>query len=663
VAIAACGRAPSPQAPPAKPLSILLITLDTTRADAIGPGARGIDTPAFNAIAARGLRFTRAYAAATETLPSHASMMTGLYPAGHTVHENARILPTSFPVAAERLKQAGFHTEAIVSSFSVARRFGLARGFDAYDDGLPEGRADRDARETTDHALARLAQAPPQPLFLWVHYFDPHYPYVPPEPYRSTFAGQPYLGEVAAVDEQLGRLVQAFEQRAAGASAIVIAGDHGEGLGDHGEAFHGNLLYESTVRVPLVIVAPSVAPGVSDTPVSTRRIFHTLLDLGGLEREHSLRVSGAEPVLGEAMKPFLEYGWQPQVMAVTGATKSILSGRVETYDLAADPGETRDLAAGPSPPAPPSELRDYPRPSLVAARLPSSISAADRQKLANLGYVSGGTVPVQAARGEAPRAADMTPLFPLLDRASTLFVSGKYAEAMPVLKEILARDSRNLDALLRLATSQSALGQAAAADATFDRAAQLAPASDDVRLYRALHLARGPEWMRAASLLEQVLITMPERVAALEALADLRERQGRPQDSIALRLRIQALRPLSGPELIQLGMLAMSVADTPTAIRAFEGARAIQGKEFRQDLELGVAYLAARRFADARDALDRVPASHRGYPMALFKRAQVSVLLNEPDSAARIAAARSKADATTRELIARESLFQKRPRG
>lgn len=462
------------------------------------------------------------------------------------------------------------------------------------------------------------------------------------------------------MDEQLGRLVRAFEQRADGEAAIVIVGDHGEGLGDHGEAFHGNLLYESTVRVPLVIVAPGVAPGVSDTPVSTRRIFHTLLDLAGLGRDHSLRTGGAEVVLGEAMKPFLEYGWLPQVMAVQGSTKSILSGRVETYDLAADPGETSDLAAGGSAPAAPAELREYPHPSLVAARVPDSISAADRQKLASLGYVSGGVVPVApATRSEARRAADMTALFPLLDRASTLFVNGKYADAVPVLTGILARDPRNLDALLRLATSYSALGHAAAADAAFDRAAVLAPASDDVRLYRALHLARGPEWPRAASLLEQVLITMPDRVAALEALADLRERQNRPQDELALRLRINALRPLSGPESVQLGVLAMSVADTPTAIKAFESARAIQGPGFRQDLELGVAYLAAKRFADARDALDRVPASHPGYPMALFKRAQVSVLLNEPDTDSRIAAAQAKADATTRDLIARERLFRR----
>jgi choline-sulfatase len=657
LALAACGTKPPTTTPPAIRPSILLVTLDTTRADSIGPGA-AVSTPAFNALAARGLQFTRAYATATETLPSHASMLTGLYPAGHTVHENARVVPSSFPLVAEALKGAGYHTEAVVSSFTLARRFGLARGFVEYDDTLPNGGVERSARETTDVALKRLAQAPRQPLFFWVHYFDPHFPYAPPEPYRSQYAKAPYLGEVAAMDEQLGRLVAAFEQRTDGLTAIAVAGDHGEGLGEHGEAFHGNLLYEPTVRVPLVMIGDGITPGTSDSPVSTRRIFHTLLDWAGIARDNSLRnTSPAENdvVLGEAMKPFLEYGWQPQVMAIQGTKKAILSGRIETYDLRSDPKEARDLGPG----SPPAELRDYPMPGR-AARAPDTISAADRQRLATLGYVSGGAAPV--TRSDSPRAADMTMLFPLLDRASTLFVNERYAEVVPVLNAILAKDPRNLDATLRLATAYSSLGRTAQADAVFDRAAAFAPASDDVRLYRALHLARGPQWTRAVPLLEQALITMPDRLPALEALADLRERERRPKDALALRLRVGKLRELTGSELVRIGLLAMSVEDTQAAITAFEQARTVEGGRFQHDLELGVLYLAGRRLADARTALDRVPPSHRAYPMALFKRAQVSVLLNEPDSAARIAAARARADATTRELIARETLFRKASR-
>src|SRR6266540_3941498 len=157
--------------------SIMLVTLDTTRADAIGPEATGIDTPAFSELAARGRRFRQAYATVPETLPSHASIMTGLYPAGHGVHENARTLPGSHPVLAERLRSAGYGTAAFVSSFVLARRFGLARGFDVYDDEFPPGLAERTARETTDRVLAYLDRESRRPLLLWVHYYDPHHPY------------------------------------------------------------------------------------------------------------------------------------------------------------------------------------------------------------------------------------------------------------------------------------------------------------------------------------------------------------------------------------------------------------------------------------------------------------------------------------------------------
>ena len=253
---AGCHRAPAPAPPPVRP-SILLITLDTTRADAIGPDAAGVATPAFNAIAARGRRFRQAYATVPETLPSHISMMTGLYPAGHGVHENARYLAASVPVAAERLQQAGYRTSAFVSSFVLSRRFGLARGFDVYADTLGAAN-ERTSRQTTDAALADLAAGSDKPRFLWVHYYDAHYPYAPPEPFSSQYGTNTYLGEIAAMDEQLGRLVKAFEEQTKGPAAVAVVADHGEGLGDHGEAQHGDLLYQSTMHVPLVLAGPGV---------------------------------------------------------------------------------------------------------------------------------------------------------------------------------------------------------------------------------------------------------------------------------------------------------------------------------------------------------------------------------------------------------------------
>ncbi len=641
--------------------SILLITLDTTRADAIGPDARGVETPAFNALAARGVRFRQAYATTPETLPSHASMMTGLYPAGHGVHENGRFLSPDHPVVAERLQQAGYRTAAFVSSFVLARRFGLGRGFDLYEDEQPPRRVERTSRETTDRALAYLSEPSSQPLLLWVHYFDPHTPYAPEEPFRSLHRDNPYLGEVAAMDVQIGRLVEAFEQHVhhsgLGVPAIVIAGDHGEGLGDHGEAQHGNLLYQSTMHVPLVIAAEEFAPAVRGDPVSIRRVFHTLMDLAGLDDTQSLRHTTRDVVLGEAMKPFLGYGWQPQVMGIAGRHKAILAGRLEVYDLVDDPAETADLGGKASLPANlVGALEDYPTPSIEAARTPDSLDAEARRRLATLGYIGAATPPV--IRPDAPRPADMVHLFDVIDRASTLFVQERYTDVIPLLQKILAADRYNLDAALRLATAYSLLGQEARAVDAFERAAETAPQSPDVRLYRALHDARGRDWARAVPVLEQAVAASPERLPAVEGLALVRERQGRFADAVTLRRKIYELRAPSRGELVQLGELAMAGHQTPIAIEAFAKARAADPSAFRHDLELGVLYMDARQFDAAREALDRVRASHPEYPMALFKRAQVSVLLNEPDRAERIEAARRLADATTRELIENERLFQ-----
>jgi tetratricopeptide (TPR) repeat protein len=461
------------------------------------------------------------------------------------------------------------------------------------------------------------------------------------------------------MDAQLGRVVAAFRQRFGNDAAIVIVGDHGEGLGDHGEQQHGNLMYQATMHVPLLISGPGVAAGVADTPVSTRRIFHTILDWAAVDATNSLRRGDAEVVAAEAMKPFLDYGWQPQVMAVEGRYKAIRSGRVEVYDVVADPAEAHDLGASANlTRGMRATLHDYPIPSPDAATNaePPNVSDEERRKLASLGYVASTSKAV--VRADAPRAADMTRLFPIEDQAAALFVRNEYARAVPLLQQILSQDPYNLDAALRLATCYSSLGRDAEAVATYERARTIAPQSQDVRTYLALHYARGRDWQKAVPLLEAIVAESPDRLPAVEALAVVRERQGRIEDAVRLRERIYATREPSPAEVVRLGEMQMQLGDAAGAITSFERARAAQGPAFTHDLELGVLYLAVRRFEDARAELDRVPSSSAAYPMALFKRAQVSVLLHEPDAPARIAAAREHADATTRALIEREKLFR-----
>jgi tetratricopeptide (TPR) repeat protein len=399
------------------------------------------------------------------------------------------------------------------------------------------------------------------------------------------------------------------------------------------------------MHVPLLLIAPGVKWGTTDVPVSTRRVFDMILNAGDPPVE--------KVIAGEAMKPFLDYGWQPQVMAVEGRQKTILAGTTEVYDVIADPGETHNLAAQANLSREVrATLHGYPVPSLQdAATSAANLSDEERRQLAALGYVNSTVKPV--VRTDAPRPADMTALLPQLDKASGLFVREHYAEVIPLLEEILKKDPHNLDAALHLATAHSTLGHDQQALDAFTRAQQIAPDSPDVRTYLALHYAHGKDWQRAVPMLEQILAQSPDKVPALEALAVLRVKQARLDEALALRQKLYTLRTPSPAELVSMGMLAMQTGNTQAAIDAFEKAHQ------DHDLELGVLYLSAHRFEEARTALDRVPASHPDYAMALFKRAQVSVLLHEPDASTRIEDARKHANATTRGLIERERLFAK----
>ncbi len=639
--------------------SILLVTLDTTRADRLGLESGSEATPQLDALARRGIYFSAAYSTVPTTLPSHVSMMTGVYPAEHGVRENARHLGEERVLLAERLGELGYRRAAFVSGYPLAAQFGLGRGFESYDDELGAQGVERSAAATVDAALAHLSQAGDGPQFVWVHLYDPHEPYDPPEPFRSRFPEDPYLGEIANMDGEVGRLIEGFEARvgAAGGKILVIA-DHGEGLGDHGEALHGNLLYQETMRVPLIVAGSGIEAGKVARPVSSRRVFDTVLDWAGEAMPHSLLSAWTEPVMGEAMKPFLQYGWQPQVMAVEGDLKVIRSGELELYDLSTDPGETknvegevewsRELRRA---------LRDYPfvpEPAQVAQS--AQVSQQDRERLASLGYV--GWEGRSVLREGAPSPREMTHLFADLDRGSGLFVRQRYAEAIETFQRILDQDPNNLMVALRLAVAHSVQGHDSQASAYYARAQAIDPSSIDVRHYQAMHFCRRGRWEQAEPLLISVVAQMPRKLPALECLVRIRQEQGRLEDAAALLGRVIALQAEPGGALVELGRVRMALEDTPGAIRAFERARSLLGERFDHSLDLGVCYMAQRRLQEARSALDAVPRTHPGYPLALFKRAQVSVLLHEADSADRVRLAYRMADPRLRSLIAEESLFR-----
>src|SRR5438093_1706910 len=356
--------------PPGAGLNVLLVTLDTTRADRLGCyGYAGARTARLDRLAAEGVRFENAFADAPITLPSHASLLTGLYPFEHGVRNNGNFyLPDRFETLATLLRKRGYRTAAFVSSFVLDRRYGLARGFESYDDrmeeavalgsgGEAERRGDRTALACTRWLEGYAAQRASTPFFVWLHLYDPHEPYRPPPPFRELFADHPYDGEVAFADVVVASVLEKLAQLGLlDRSLVVVVADHGESLGDHGEETHSMFLYESAIRVPLILWRPGVLPAgrVVASPVRTVDVAPTILDILGeppLAAPHarSLRgtIDGRAPerpaaIYAETYVPKLYLNGAALRALREDRYKLIDAPRPELYDLDRDPGETQN---------------------------------------------------------------------------------------------------------------------------------------------------------------------------------------------------------------------------------------------------------------------------------------------------------------------------------
>lgn len=426
-----------------RPRAVVLITLDTTRADRLGcygfrEGASS-PTPALDAIAAEGIWYARAFAQVPLTLPSHASILTGLEPPQHGLRENeghALVAPSArrFRTLAEDLAGEGWSTAAFVSGQTLDRRFGLDSGFDVYDDvgGASVGTAmlaDRPADETTDRALAWLAEHDDRPFFLWVHYFDPHHPWVP-HPELSELGLEPYELEIAFMDRAIARLVAALRARGDWDEALVIVvGDHGEGLGEHGEESHGHLVHDATIRVPLIVKPhASCTDALVDRLATTLDVAPTILACGfpatvaaGEVRGRDLFSPAAPHAYAESMYPYRQLGWSAPRAWREGEEKIIVSGgRIELFDLARDPDELADLA-----PARPERVRALAQGlRLHRAGLeplfhddPKSIGPSSLATTAYLGAAAPDlpSEPDDAVDAKLPRPADRMAFITLLD--------------------------------------------------------------------------------------------------------------------------------------------------------------------------------------------------------------------------------------------------------
>jgi len=418
-----------------RPIGVVIITLDTTRADRLSIyGLMDASMPALERLAREGVVFDQATTVAPLTLPAHTSLFTGLLPPRHGVRDNAsEPLAGTETTLAEILQARGFRTAAFVSSVVLGPERGLAQGFDEYagastQTGAPPAdepldhldSRQRRADAVIDDAVRWLAGVGESPFFLWAHLYDPHRPYDPPEPYRSAYA-DPYVGEIAFADAQIGRLIAALEaRRLLDRTIIVVAGDHGESLGEHGEDDHGIFVYDSTVRVPLVIRAPRTPARRAGGIVRLTDVMPTVLDLLQVPAPPADGTSLAALIRGPATDLDLEayaesryperLGWSPLRSLRTGRFKLIEAPRPELYDLERDPFEEHNIYTDrPSVGlAMERRLRLIGRErDLASAPALAFVPAGLRERLAALGYVASGQPSATGSRASAPDPKDM----------------------------------------------------------------------------------------------------------------------------------------------------------------------------------------------------------------------------------------------------------------
>jgi arylsulfatase A-like enzyme/tetratricopeptide (TPR) repeat protein len=617
---AGCRQAAPSRASSSERPNVLLVTIDTLRADHVGCyGYKAASTPTIDALAGRGVRFDTAVAHAPLTGPSHASILTGQIPLGHGFRNNSGFtLSAKVKTAAEDFRLAGYRTAAFVSGFPLDRRFGFDRGFDTYDDHLPRGNdprrtpyVERFADATTDAALrwlpAQGGGTSTAPWFMWVHYYDPHAPYEPPADLAERYRESPYDGEIAFVDRQLARLLQALDARAETARTLVlVTADHGESLGEHGEGTHGVFIYDATIRIPWVMSGPQIPAGrVSATLARSIDVLPTLADYAGLPRladvdGRSLRpaADGREmadaPSYAESLYPEMELGWAPLYSWRAGGFKFIKAPRPELYDLATDKSESTNRAdveharANEMARTLDDTLRRQPPP--VAAQ-PVDPEAAER--LRALGYVSGGGSSRPAA-GAQRDPKDGIRLLPHLNRGMSAARSEPDV-AIQELTAVLKEDPGLLMARRTRAVAYTAAGKhdLAIADLrTLDRSGQLTP-EDAVVLGD--NLRSDGRLEEAALILDRAARENPSFAQPLISLAEVRMRERKYDEAAALCNRVLTLAPDHIEALRHLGDLALVKGDLESAATRYGRILEIDAGDVPALTKLGVVRVRAGR--------------------------------------------------------------------
>lgn len=558
---------------PAVPRVVLLVTIDTCRADPLGCYGGSVATPTLDGLAEDGALFLRAGAPAPITLPSHLSILTGLYPDRHTVRDNGEgPLPPEAETIAETLRAAGWSTGAFLSAAPLHGSFGADQGFDRYDDdflSVPDGgnvmaRLDHDQRvagDVTSLALAwiREASAGGAPCFAWVHYFDPHSPYTPPAPFATGDPLADYGGEIAYVDRELARLIGAVGDDA----LIVVVGDHGESLGQHDELTHGFFTYEATLRVPWIVRGAGVPAGRRvETPVSIVDVTPTILDLLGIAAPAGLDGASARPlfagesgdagpVFAEALFPRLHFGWAGLRSVRHGKWKLIEAPEPELYDLAEDPDELRNLAA-----EHPDLVEDLAallhehagRGGALPVADPGGIDAAMKERLEGLGYLGAANAASSSDEDDLfdpsrrnPR--DMIGVFRELERLPQVVLGGTRDESDAFVTDLLAKDPGNVELLRSVAKLRLRAGHLDAALRRGREILSIEPGDVDAwRLVANTQLAAGDS-AAAITSVRGALERDPADVAGHLRLAALLEARGRVSEAVVEYDAALALSP------------------------------------------------------------------------------------------------------------------------
>ncbi|HEX6851566.1 MAG TPA: sulfatase-like hydrolase/transferase [Candidatus Polarisedimenticolaceae bacterium] len=552
---------------------VILVTLDTVRADRIGCyGRPSAGTPWLDGLAARGMRVERAYAPAPITLPSHVSLLSGLIPPHTGVHDNGdtKTVP-GVRMLAERLSEAGFFTAAAVGGFPVASRFPVARGFQQFDDRFVDARnpagLERDAGEVVRAAIRAASGRGGRRLFLWVHLFDAHDPYEPPDPWRSRYKEDPYQGEIARVDAALADLESGLRPVLGAEPTLwVVVSDHGEGLGEHGEETHGFFLYEPTVRVPLLLAGPGVEAGrVIPGPVGTVDVTPTILDRVGVPVPPGLdgrpvTASGSgRPIAIETLLPARHYGWSALHSAVDGRKKYIEAPRAEFYDVVDDPQEAHNRLGEWNEEA--EELAGWLRELRGSGRDASAASPDPR--LASLGYVGSGASKPRNGAPADPK--DMLAIYRDFQRVGRLLESGRPQDALPVLDR-LTRAGETDGIRFQRARALRMLGRLSEAS---EELAQLEgfPGASLERARIAAAMGDGPRTLREAN---KHLLEAPSDAEGLLFRGAGREMTGDPGAAEADYRAALEVNPAFGAaslRLIRLVVLAGRVEEARSLLR------------------------------------------------------------------------------------------------